>query len=38
MSLKSISLRDFVIVHEMDLDLSDGFSALTGETGSGTQR
>ena len=35
MSLKSISLRDFVIVHEMDLDLSDGFSALTGETGAG---
>ena len=35
MSLKSISLRDFVIVHEMDLDLSDGFTVLTGETGAG---
>ena len=35
MSLKSISLRDFVIVHEMELDLSGGFSALTGETGAG---
>lgn len=35
MSLKSISLRDFVIVHAMDLDLADGFSALTGETGAG---
>jgi DNA repair protein RecN (Recombination protein N) len=35
MSLKSISLRDFVIVHEMNLDLSDGFTVLTGETGAG---
>lgn len=35
MSLKSISLRDFVIVHAMDLDLAEGFSALTGETGAG---
>ncbi|MEO7158912.1 MAG: DNA repair protein RecN [Polaromonas sp.] len=35
MSLKSISLRDFVIVREMDLDLSEGFTVLTGETGAG---
>lgn len=35
MSLKSISLRDFVIVREMDLDLLDGFTVLTGETGAG---
>jgi DNA repair protein RecN (Recombination protein N) len=35
MSLKSISLRDFVIVREMELDLSDGFTVLTGETGAG---
>ena len=35
MSLKSISLRDFVIVRKMDLDLTDGFTALTGETGAG---
>ena len=35
MSLKSISLRDFVIVREMDLDLAGGFSVLTGETGAG---
>ena len=35
MSLKSISLRDFVIVREMNLDLTDGFTALTGETGAG---
>ena len=35
MSLKSISLRDFVIVRELDLDLADGFTVLTGETGAG---
>ena len=35
MSLKSISLRDFVIVTAMDLDLSAGFTVLTGETGAG---
>ena len=35
MSLKSISLRDFVIVHEMELVLSDQFTVLTGETGAG---
>jgi DNA repair protein RecN (Recombination protein N) len=35
MSLKSISLRDFVIVHALDLDLEAGFSVLTGETGAG---
>jgi DNA repair protein RecN (Recombination protein N) len=35
MSLKNISLRDFVIVHEMDLNLTTGFTVLTGETGAG---
>ena len=35
MSLQHIVLRDFVIVRELDLDLSGGFSALTGETGAG---
>ena len=35
MSLKTISLRDFVIVHKLELDLSSGFSVLTGETGAG---
>ena len=35
MSLKSISLRDFVIVHSLDLDLASGFTVLTGETGAG---
>ena len=35
MSLRSISLRDFVIVKELDLDLTNGFTVLTGETGAG---
>jgi DNA repair protein RecN (Recombination protein N) len=35
MSLKNISLRDFVIVHELALDLDKGFTVLTGETGAG---
>ena len=35
MSLKRIVLRDFVIVQELDLDLSGGFTVLTGETGAG---
>jgi DNA repair protein RecN (Recombination protein N) len=34
-SLKRIVLRDFVIVRELDLDLADGFTVLTGETGAG---
>jgi DNA repair protein RecN (Recombination protein N) len=33
--LRHISLRDFVIVRELDLNLSQGFSVLTGETGAG---
>lgn len=35
MTLKRIALRDFVIVRELELDLADGFSVLTGETGAG---
>jgi DNA repair protein RecN (Recombination protein N) len=35
MSLKRIALRDFVIVRELELDLAQGFSVLTGETGAG---
>jgi DNA repair protein RecN (Recombination protein N) len=35
MSLQHIVLRDFVIVRELDLNLSQGFTALTGETGAG---
>jgi len=34
-SLKRIVLRDFVIVPELELELADGFTVLTGETGAG---
>jgi len=34
-SLRRIILRDFVIVHELELDLAAGFTVLTGETGAG---
>ena len=33
--LRRIVLRDFVIVGELDLDLTTGFTVLTGETGAG---
>ena len=35
MSLKRIVLRDFVIVSELELELANGFTVLTGETGAG---
>ena len=35
MALRRIALRDFVIVRALELDLSSGFTALTGETGAG---
>lgn len=35
MSLRRIVLRDFIIVSELDLDLANGFTVLTGETGAG---
>lgn len=35
MSLKRIVLRDFVIVNELDLEVADQFTVLTGETGAG---
>ncbi len=35
MALTHITLRDFVIVHTLELDLSGGFTVLTGETGAG---
>jgi DNA repair protein RecN (Recombination protein N) len=35
MALTHITLRDFVIVHALELDLRDGFTVLTGETGAG---
>ena len=35
MSLRRMVLRDFVIVQELELDLEQGFTVLTGETGAG---
>ena len=35
MALKRIVLRDFVIVSELELELANGFTVLTGETGAG---
>ena len=35
MSLKRITLKDFVIVKHLELELSSGFSVLSGETGAG---
>jgi DNA repair protein RecN (Recombination protein N) len=34
-ALRRLNLRDFVIVHELELDLLSGFTVLTGETGAG---
>ena len=33
--LRALSIRDYVIVDRLDLELSPGFTALTGETGAG---
>ena len=33
--LTGLSIRDFVLVRALDLDLGGGFTALTGETGAG---
>jgi DNA repair protein RecN (Recombination protein N) len=33
--LRRIALRDFVIVRELELELAEGFSVLTGEAGAG---
>ena len=35
MGLRTISLRDFVIVKELTLEFGPGFTSLTGETGAG---
>ncbi len=35
MALTHITLRDFVIVHALELDMGSGFTVLTGETGAG---
>ena len=33
--LRSLSIRNFVVVESLDVDFDDGFSVLTGETGAG---
>ncbi len=33
--IRSLTIRDFVIVDQLELDFADGFSVLTGETGAG---
>jgi DNA repair protein RecN (Recombination protein N) len=33
--LQNLDIRDFVIVKQLELDLSNGFTVLTGETGAG---
>src|SRR6185437_2272043 len=33
--LRALSIRDYVIVERLDLELGSGFTALTGETGAG---
>jgi DNA repair protein RecN (Recombination protein N) len=33
--LRALSIRDYVIVDRLDLELGNGFTALTGETGAG---
>lgn len=33
--LQSLSIRDFIIVEALDLEFSNGFTTLTGETGAG---
>ena len=35
MALRRITLRDFVIVQALELELQSGFTVLTGETGAG---
>ncbi|RYH28978.1 MAG: hypothetical protein EON54_22885, partial [Alcaligenaceae bacterium] len=35
MALKRVTLRDFVIVQNLELELNSGFTVLTGETGAG---
>src|SRR5258708_11875813 len=33
--LRALSIRDYVIVERLDLEVASGFTALTGETGAG---
>jgi DNA repair protein RecN (Recombination protein N) len=33
--LKSLNIKNFVLIDELDIDFEDGFSVITGETGAG---
>ena len=33
--LRSLSIRDFIIVDRLELEFAPGFTVLTGETGAG---
>lgn len=33
--LQSISIQNYALINKLDIDFSDGFSVITGETGSG---
>ena len=33
--LQSISIQNYALINQLDIDFSDGFSVITGETGSG---
>ena len=33
--LKSLNIRNYAIIEELNLDFSDGFTVFTGETGAG---
>ncbi|MEY3754096.1 MAG: hypothetical protein RLY27_696, partial [Pseudomonadota bacterium] len=33
--LQRLDIRDFVIVHQLELEMGPGFTVLTGETGAG---
>ena len=33
--LKSVNIRNYVIIDEVNIDFHNGFSVITGETGSG---
>lgn len=33
--IQHLYIKDFVLIHELDIDLSNGFTSITGETGAG---
>ena len=33
--LKKLSIRNYILINRLEMDFSDGFTAITGETGAG---